>query len=110
MTYELKPIHTNQKSFYGKAMVTVSYYYNGAVTSLVLESYGTEVAMVRIDKCGMAYVRRLWSGYSATTMRHVNEFIMQEGFPKLSARAWRAMQLGKFYNPYDVTALEKSLK
>ena len=109
MTYELKPIHTNQKSFYGKAIVTVSHY-NGAVTRLVLESYGTEVAMVRIDKCGLAYVRRLWSGYSATTMRHVNEFIMQAGFPKLSACAWRDMQLGKFYNPYDVTELEKNLK
>lgn len=109
MTYELKPMHTNQKSFYGKARVTVSYY-NGAVTRFVLESYGTEVAMVRIDKCGMAYVRRLWSGYSATTMRHVNEFIMQEGFPKMSARVWRAMELGKFYAAGDITTLEKSLK
>lgn len=109
MTYELKPLHTNQKSFYGKARVKV-YHYNGAVTRFVLESYDTEVVMVRIDKCGMAYVRRLWSGYSATTMRHVNEFITQEGFPKMSARAWRAMELGKFYAADDITALEKSLK
>lgn len=54
--------------------------------------------------------KRLWGGYSATTMRHVNELLMQEGFPKLSARAWRAMEVGKFYSPSDVPALEKNLK
>lgn len=84
MTYELKPFHTNQKSFYGKAKVTVSY--NGDGMGLVLESYDTQVVIVKIEKGGMPYIMRLWGGYSATTMRHVNEFIMQEGFPKLSAR------------------------
>lgn len=104
MNYELKPIHTNQKSFYRKAMVTVSYY-DGDCIYLVLQSYDTNVAMVKVDKFGMPYVQRLWDGYSATTMRHVNEFLMQEGFPKLSARAWRAMEAGKFYSPYDAHEL-----
>lgn len=108
MTYELKPLHTNQKSFYRKAMVTVSYNDDGMY--LVLQSYDTYVVMVKISKGGMPNVKRLWDGYSATTMRHVNEFLMQEGFPKLSARAWRAMDVGKFYTPDDVPALEKSLK
>ena len=108
MTYELKPFHTNQKSFYRKAMVTAVY--NGDDLYLVLQSYDTLVVMVKISKFGMPYVRRLWPGYSATTQRHVNELLMQEGFPKLSARAWRAMELEKFYSPYDVPALEKSLK
>ena len=108
MTYELKPFHTNQKSFYRKAMVTVSYH--GDNMYLVLQSYDTNVVMVKIGKGGMPYVRRLWDGYSATTMRHVNELLMQEGFPKLSANAWRSMEIGKFYAPYDVPALEKSLK
>ena len=58
----------------------------------------------------MPSIMRLWDGYSATTMRHVNELLMQEGFPKLSARAWRAMEIGKFYNLDDVPALEKTLK
>ena len=105
MTYELKPIHTNQKSFYRKAMVTVSY--NDDCMYLVLQSYDTNVAMVKIGKFGMPYVKKLWDGYSAATMRHVNELLMQEGFPKLSARAWCVMELGKFYAPYDVNALEK---
>ena len=108
MTYELKPFHTNQKSFYGKAKVTVSY--NGDGMGLVLESYDTQVVIIKIEKGGMPCVMRLWGGYSATTMRHINELLMQEGFPKLSARAWRSMEIGKFYKPYDVPALEKNLK
>lgn len=108
MTYELKPFHTNQKSFYRKAMVTVSY--NDGDMYLVLQSYDTNVVMVKIAKGGMPHVQKLWDGYSATTMRHVNELLMQEDFPKLSARAWRAMEVGKFYSPSDVPALEKNLK
>ena len=108
MTYELKPFHTNQKSFYRKAMVTVSY--NDDCIYLVLQSYETNVVMVKISKGGMPHVQKLWDGYSATTMRHVNELLAQEGFPKLSARAWRSMVVGKFYAPYDVPALEKTLK
>ena len=108
MTYELKPFHTNQKSFYGKAKVAVSY--NGDGMGLVLESYDTQVVIVKIEKGGMPSIMRLWDGYSATTMRHVNELLMQEDFPKLSARAWRAMELGKFYTIDEIPALEKNLK
>lgn len=108
MTYELKPFHTNQKSFYRKAMVTVTY--NDYDMYLVLQSYETNVVMVKISKGGMPQVQRLWGGYSATTMRHVNELLMQEDFPKLSARAWRSMEIGKFYSPSDVPVLEKALK
>ena len=108
MTYELKPFNTNQKSFYCKAKVTVSY--NGDGMYLVLESYDEQVLIVKIAKGGMPCIMRLWDGYSATTLRHVNELLMQEDFPKLSARAWRAMEVGKFYSLDDVPALEKNLK
>ena len=108
MTYELKPIHTNQKSFYRKAMVTVSY--NDDCMYIVLQSYDTNVAMIKISKGGMPYVRRLWDGYSTTTMRHVNELLMQEGFPKLPARAWRAMVVGEWYLPDEMPALVNNLK
>ena len=40
--YELKPIHSKQKSFYGKAMVAVD---TGAGTHYILRSYGTPVQM-----------------------------------------------------------------
>ena len=108
MTYELKPFHTNQKSFYRKAMVTVTYYDD--CMYLVLQSYDTNVAMVKISKGGMPHVQKLWGGYSATTMRHVNELLAQEGIPKLSARVWRYMKVGNFYTADDVTAIEKNLK
>lgn len=107
-SYELMPLHTNQKSFYDKATVTVMY--DGADTYMILRSYDTQVVSVYVDSHGAAYVKRLWGGYSATTVRHVSELLTQEGFPKLSARAWRAMEIGKFYTPDDVPALEKALK
>lgn len=107
-SHELRPLYTNQKSFYGKATVTVMD--DGADTYMILRSYDTQVVSVYVDSHGAAYVKRLWGGYSATTMRHVNELLMEEGFTKLSARAWRAMEVGKFYCPADVPALEKTLK
>lgn len=105
-SYDLLPLHTSQKSFYGKARVNV--YQHGGDNYYTLLSYGTVVVSVYVGHDNITYIKRLWGGYSATTMRHVNEFLMQEGFPKLSARAWRAMEVGKFYTPDDVPALEKS--
>lgn len=107
-SYDLSPLHTNQKSFYGKARVYV--FENGGDNYHTLLSYGTAVVSVYVGPDNIPNIKRLWDGYSATTMRHVNELLMQEDFPKLSARAWRAMEVGKFYNPYDVPALEKNLK
>lgn len=88
--YELKPVRDNRKSFYGKAMVSVD---TGADTHYILRSYGTP------------FVKKLWNGYSATTLRHVNELLMQHDFPKLSARVWRAMEVGQFYHEDEIPAL-----
>lgn len=63
--YELQP-NDSRKSFYGKARVIEKD--NG---EKVLQSYNTEVCKVT---SGGQFVR-LWSGYSATTMRHVNSFL-----------------------------------
>ena len=63
--YELKPTGS-RKSFYGKAIVIEK---NNGET--VLQSYDTDVC--KITKSG-EFVR-LWDGYSATTMRHVNSFL-----------------------------------
>lgn len=62
--YKLKP-YDSHKSFYGKAIVTEVNGYS------ILKSYDTEVAY--IDREGGFH--RLWAGYSATTMRHINAFI-----------------------------------
>ena len=62
--YELRPV-SGQKSFYGKARVKIAA--NGAET---LVSYKTPV--LRREPSGV-YVR-LWSGWSATTGKHIRAF------------------------------------
>lgn len=79
-TFELQPLYDGHQSFYGKAFVERWNVENG--TRLVLRSYGTVVAKVtpvsawdagqesfRIE-IGMRYL-------SATTLRHVKEFLAQ---------------------------------
>lgn len=66
-TIELKPgKYDNVKSFYGKARIR-----KDSKGGYILTSYDTDVC--RINRNGTVF--RLWSGYSATTMRHVNAFI-----------------------------------
>lgn len=62
--FELTPTN-NRKSFYGKAEVIEQD--NGDIE---LRSYNTIVARIRKGK-----FERLWSGYSATTMTHINSFL-----------------------------------
>lgn len=78
--FELQPLYDGRKSFYGKAFVERWNTKNG--TQYVLKSYGTVVAKVTpISACdtvqdifrvevGMKYL-------SATTLRHVKEFLAQ---------------------------------
>lgn len=54
------------KSFYGKAKIIETE--NG---EKVLQSYNTEVCKIS-SNCEFV---RMWEGYSATTMRHVNSFL-----------------------------------
>lgn len=70
MTYKikLKPSYDSRKSFYGKAVVTSD---DG---NKILRSYNTDVAEI---KNGKAYV---YGTYSQTTLRHIKEFLLQNGF------------------------------
>ena len=106
--YELNSTHTAQKSFYGKAKVVVTECSNDVFYALY--SYDTLVLSVDVNVSGLICARKLWDGYSATTLRHVNELLMQLDFPKLSARAWRAMVVGEWYLPEEMLALVKNLK
>ena len=66
------PCYDSRASFYGKAIVIE---HDGEI---YLRSYSTIVC--KLDKSG--HFRRLWGGYSDTTMRHVNSFLIhfnQEG-------------------------------
>ena len=59
------PCYDSRKSFYGKAKI----YEKG--NTVYLCSYETVVAAISEGKV----FSRLWPGYSATTMRHVNSFL-----------------------------------
>lgn len=64
--YDLPVMDGRTKSFYGKAKVIEKD--NG---EKVLQSYNTEVCKIGSN---VEFVR-LWSGYSVTTMRHINSFL-----------------------------------
>lgn len=79
-TFELQPLHDGRKSFYGKAFVERWGTENG--TQLVLKSYGTVVAKVTpITSIGtypsIFDVAINMDALSATTLRHVKEFLAQ---------------------------------
>lgn len=64
--YDLIPLpKQGQKSFYSKAKVVIS------DNEQTLISYNTPIC--KIDSKGD--ICRLWSGYSPTSMKHVNAFI-----------------------------------
>lgn len=75
--YNQKPMDSH-KSFYGKARVKVL-----DDGSKVLYSYGTPVCKLSVS----GRVFRMWGGYSATTMRHVNSFLEDNG-AEGGGKAW----------------------
>ena len=80
---KLKCVRDHAKSFYNKAEV---YTENGIA---YLRSYDTTVCS--IDQNGK--FRRHWRGYSATTMRHVNEFCYQYGIDVRGKAEWCALEV-----------------
>ena len=84
--YDL-PVMGNDKakSFYGKAKVIEKD--NGET---VLQSYDTEVC--KITSSG-EFVR-IWSGYSVTTMRHVNSFLQFVGIAGGGKAWWNNQKIG----------------
>lgn len=78
--YDIDPI-SGQKSFYGKAHGRTE---RGAN---ILRSYDTDVC--RIDAAGRFY--RMWDGYSATTLKHVNAFRALFGLEPLKKSDWQAL-------------------
>ena len=66
--YDLIPMYDSRKSFYGKAKVIEM------ENEIVLQSYDTFVASIKEGKV-------IINGfYSNTTLRHIKEFLKQNGF------------------------------
>ena len=63
-SFELRPVYSSVRSFYKKAMVQP---FPGG---MILYSYGTPVCTVYNGE-----LFRHWDSWSATTARHVNEFL-----------------------------------
>lgn len=81
-TYELNP-NNGRKSFYNKAIVIEKD--NGDIE---LQSYNTIVARIRNGK-----FERLWSGYSATTMNHINSFVDLFGIDGRGKAWWSSLEV-----------------
>ena len=74
--YELNPMFDSRKSFHRKAFVEI----DPKTGDLTLKSYGTKVAVIKADKL------EVFGTYSATTLRHIKEFMGQNGYPPLSKK------------------------
>lgn len=86
--YELRPLNDGHKSFYGKAFVE-RYAVDGG-TQYVLRSYNTIVAAVTPDADTKVLEVRVGMEYlSATTLRHVKEFLAQ------TDNAFKGITLGR---------------
>lgn len=83
-TYESIPVYDNRKSFYKKAFVAIN------ENTHTLISYDTKVVSVE-----NGLITRLWNGYIITTMRHINEFLRQEGLEVSGKRWWESLPCGE---------------
>lgn len=81
--FDLPTIDGTRKSFYGKARVKELD--NGDVE---LISYNTIVCRIH-----NGVFQRLWDGYSATTMRHINAFIDLYGIEGGGKAWWMKLEI-----------------
>lgn len=74
--YDLETRYDSRASFYGKAKVEADY------PEVRLISYTTHVATIKFDgRPGEGIGRaEVYGTYSATTLRHIKEFLKQHGF------------------------------
>lgn len=91
---ELIPVR-GRKSFYGKCKAIEKDGYSACL------SYSTIVCM----KTKSGKFKRLWDGYSATTMRHIDSFCSHVGFPSIGKSVWEKMTVGKPYSREKIREL-----
>ena len=74
--------HDTRKSFYGKAkQITKS-------NRILCQSYDTIVGYIE-----NGIFHRTWKGYSATTMRHVNSFLIENGISGGGKKWWDSLPI-----------------
>ena len=95
-TFELSPDYDSRQSFYGKAKVDVR-----PDGTQVLYSYGTPVCMIKDGKATLLKRGYLGWASSQTTLRHVKEFLKQNGF--------EANSINDLRTKYEVKQFDESL-
>ena len=84
----LEPAFSNQKSFYGKARMIV------ADDSTILTSYAVKIVELKNNKLKMICKQR---DLSATTLKHLREFLRQFGFGNIAELTKKEM-VNTLYN------------
>jgi hypothetical protein len=95
--WDLIPVYNGQKSYYGKAKVM-----ENIQGEIILISYWTEIA--KITKEGLI---PLWINYSATTSRHLQDFLYQYGLKGYCKKEWLSLEHGE---KYQVEACQQIFK
>lgn len=86
--YTLEPQHDTRKSFYNKAKV-----FRNSKGSILLMSYSTIVAEIVDEIVEGERKVKVFGWYSNTTARHINEFLQQNGFDKMSKKEMEEMEV-----------------
>lgn len=76
MRFELAPQYDSAQSFYKKAYIEREVESDGTI-SYTLYSYDTMVARIYRDMHSATHDIQIFDFYSATTLRHIKEFIRQ---------------------------------
>lgn len=102
--YELSPQWDSRKSFYGKAVIQV----NPIDGDLELISYRTRVAVIHLgefdgDEVIDPSYAQVYGTYSVTTLRHIKEFLLQNGF-----KAENSKQIMADYGPKKSSSFVKT--
>ena len=87
----------SHKSFYGKAVLI-----DDEHGTRILQSYDTQVCKLIT---GGAFVK-MWDGYSATTMRHINGFRAHCRLPLINKAQWDKLETGKKYQCVTLESME----
>ena len=86
--YELTPTG-RQKSFYGKAIIMD---YSEDTGNIFLRSYSTVVCCYNVRT---KEFNRIYGGYSATTMRHIDSFRNNYGLNNIGKHMWESLEVNK---------------
>lgn len=88
---KLESVYGGNVSYYGKAKVieldNIKY----------LKSYNTVVCAISNGE-----FIRYWDDYSATTIKHINDFCRQNGFNTLSKKEWLSIEVSNESIPKEV--------